>query len=569
MTGILPTGANGGLVVRDEFGVCTIPATVVNAYCPQPEFTTSCEVSYLPDGCTARITPAQINAFESELLCFAEKLNPDGNWNCTDLCNLSTNFQSWLRNDYEGSFLDALEDHSCARPAITSAEYAAFPNAAFLMCDGEGNMVRYRPAPEPSVEAGSGIRVDTAIAPDGHTVYTVENLCCPTALDYDETNGNLTLTYGDGDTLVTGIPLETVTTLNYDAGTQQYTYTSEDGTETIFAAASGTETITTLIDNGDGTYSYTSEDGTVTTFAIPAATFSRITGVLPAAGNNPIATHTSGDGTVTIIRENVTSLVFDAANKRFVFLNEVGTQTNIPVPDPSRVTGVLPAAGNNPIATHTSGDGTVVVIRENVTSLAYDAATRRYLFTNEVGTVTPIAYSTTTVAGVIEIAPGAELNTKGCCSTDNTRAVTPAGVCQIRNYSSYDLTDNGVDHVGVVQQADGCKYRLKAGVGYYEHSATDIMSQFFNVDFAGVNEQIYTPFILPFPCSNADALRCQMTDGVFNSNNIPFSNQEARYTFSMASQRNTATTISLGYRLIDGGGPNPTGVMVFIPNART
>ncbi|MCW1148821.1 hypothetical protein OJ995_11385, partial [Flavobacterium sp. TH16-21] len=63
---------------------------------------------------------------------------------------------------------------------------------------------------------------------------------------------------------------ETVTTL-VDNGNGTYTYTSENGTQTIIDIP-GNETITTLVDNGDGTITYTNEAGDVVTVNILGAT---------------------------------------------------------------------------------------------------------------------------------------------------------------------------------------------------------------------------------------------------------------------------------------------------------
>lgn len=95
MPGIFPSVAAGGVVIRDGDGVCLDPPGVLNGYCPPAEFVTSCEITMLPEDCTARILPSQINAIVSELLCFAEFLAADGPWNCDGVCNLSEAFAAW------------------------------------------------------------------------------------------------------------------------------------------------------------------------------------------------------------------------------------------------------------------------------------------------------------------------------------------------------------------------------------------------------------------------------------------------------------------------------------------
>jgi hypothetical protein len=143
MSGIIPDSTNGGVIVRSLGGVCVTPVDVTNAYCPDADFTSTCALRYLSDGCTARITSAQINAFQSEMLCLAETMNPNGNWNCGDLCNLSSSFTQWAASagNFDGSMLDYLERHICGLPAITDPN--AFPTSAFILCDGAGRVVRF------------------------------------------------------------------------------------------------------------------------------------------------------------------------------------------------------------------------------------------------------------------------------------------------------------------------------------------------------------------------------------------------------------------------------------------
>ena len=95
MPGIFPDPVVGGVTVRDAEGVCLAPVNVQNAYCPPVAFVSSCEITALPSDCSARITPAQINAIVSELLCLAETMDPNGPWNCNTLCNLATAFETW------------------------------------------------------------------------------------------------------------------------------------------------------------------------------------------------------------------------------------------------------------------------------------------------------------------------------------------------------------------------------------------------------------------------------------------------------------------------------------------
>jgi hypothetical protein len=97
MAGILPDDVSaGGVVIRDAEGDPTNPANVQNAYSPLPSFLTSCLLTALPSDCTARIEPRQMNALVSELIRFAECLDPDGPWNCDSTDNLCNAFTTWV-----------------------------------------------------------------------------------------------------------------------------------------------------------------------------------------------------------------------------------------------------------------------------------------------------------------------------------------------------------------------------------------------------------------------------------------------------------------------------------------
>ena len=76
-------------------GVATHPPDVQNAYAPAQGFVANCEFTALPANCDARIEPKQINAIVSELVSFAECLDPDGPWDCNQLHNLCAAFSAW------------------------------------------------------------------------------------------------------------------------------------------------------------------------------------------------------------------------------------------------------------------------------------------------------------------------------------------------------------------------------------------------------------------------------------------------------------------------------------------
>jgi hypothetical protein len=96
MSGIFPDEVTGGVIVRDDLGNPTNPSNVQNAYIPAQAFLMSCEMTAIPSDCTGRITPAQINAIVSELVAFAECMDPDGPWNCASLTNLRAAFTAWV-----------------------------------------------------------------------------------------------------------------------------------------------------------------------------------------------------------------------------------------------------------------------------------------------------------------------------------------------------------------------------------------------------------------------------------------------------------------------------------------
>lgn len=94
-TGVLPEDSAGAVIVRDAAGNPTYPADVEKAFIPQPAFISTCELTALPSTCDARIEPRQINAIISELISFAECLDPNGPWDCAALNNICVAFTEW------------------------------------------------------------------------------------------------------------------------------------------------------------------------------------------------------------------------------------------------------------------------------------------------------------------------------------------------------------------------------------------------------------------------------------------------------------------------------------------
>ncbi|MEY9493761.1 hypothetical protein [Bradyrhizobium elkanii] len=92
---IFPESSAGAIALRDLDGNPTNPPNVQNAYPPPAAYVTSCPITALPSDCTARIEARQINNIVSELLAFAECLDPDGPWDCNSLKNLCAAFSTW------------------------------------------------------------------------------------------------------------------------------------------------------------------------------------------------------------------------------------------------------------------------------------------------------------------------------------------------------------------------------------------------------------------------------------------------------------------------------------------
>lgn len=111
MPGAIPNASSGAIIIRDSEGNCLNPPNIINAYCPPPEFTTTCELRALPDDCTGRIMPSQINGIVSELLCLAVALTPEGEWDCAIPCNLSNAFASWVADTLPGIISDEVNIH--------------------------------------------------------------------------------------------------------------------------------------------------------------------------------------------------------------------------------------------------------------------------------------------------------------------------------------------------------------------------------------------------------------------------------------------------------------------------
>ncbi len=190
------------------------------------------------------------------------------------------------------------------------------------------------------------------------------------------------------------------------------------------------ETITTLVDNGDGTFTYTNETGTPVT--IDVCDLVEDAGILPSLTttdnvnftfndgkgnlttfsineidmdineitvNNSVITFTAEDGTTTNV--DICALVATNCNSPMVvnpdgsvtYTDNAGNITTIPAPTYSSVTNTITG---NQIATHTSGDGTIIDVFESVTTFV-DNGDCTYTYTSEDGTVTTTDEPTKTV----------------------------------------------------------------------------------------------------------------------------------------------------------------------------
>ncbi len=141
---------------------------------------------------------------------------------------------------------------------------------------------------------------------------------------------------------------ETLTTLVYDAASEELTYTDEDGAATVIDMAGivkANETVTTMVNNGDATYDYTSEDNTVTTIDIAGDVltelqdntsdiFNEVSDIVDTAetltslvdNGNGTVTYTDEDGTANIITvggtETITTLSQDDSTGDITYVNE-------------------------------------------------------------------------------------------------------------------------------------------------------------------------------------------------------------------------------------------------------
>ena len=222
-----------------------------------------------------------------------------------------------------------------------------------------------------------------------------------------------------------------------------------DGTVTAIE-----ETVTTLVDNGDGTFTYTSEDGTQTTYDETTTTIALSTDnqTIEYIDENGVQTDLNLCAAVDSC-ETVTSLVFNTVTNQLEYLDEDGVTNNIDLGDLiSVVTDDNANTNVQTIATHTSGDGTVTAIEETVTTLV-DNGDGTFTYTSEDGTQTTYDETTTTIAlstdnQTIEYIDenGVQTDLNLCAAVDSCETVTSLTFNTVNNELIY-LDENGTSNV--------------------------------------------------------------------------------------------------------------------------
>jgi GTP-sensing pleiotropic transcriptional regulator CodY len=226
-------------------------------------------------------------------------------------------------------------------------------------------------------------------------------------------SGTLLLTRNDGASINIALPPSTIS--NLVTGNPIATHVSSTGVSSIIR-----ETITNLTRVGDE-LRYTNEAGvlqtiplTVTDRFLSAGSYTGGNLVLTVTGaptltipipqsvvtntqaGKRIATHTSGSGTVTDIRETITDI--DLTGNILSYEREDGEITEITLP--TGATSVLtPIVTGNPIATHSNGSGITQSIQETVTSITILPG-NIIRYTNELGVNTNLIYNNNYVNGV-------------------------------------------------------------------------------------------------------------------------------------------------------------------------
>ena len=244
-------------------------------------------------------------------------------------------------------------------------------------------------------ETGVQTIIDTTVI---ETITSLGLNASQTALEYTDEAGVITTV--DLSTVIQN--LETVTTL-IDNANGTFTYTAEDGTQTVISV-SALETLTSIALNADDTnIDYTDEDGVVTQLDLSAivANLEALTTIVD--NNDGTFTYTDEDGVDTIIDvanlETLTSIALNADDSNIDYTDEDGIVTQL---DLSAIVANLEALttivdNNDGTFTYTDEDGVDTIIDvanlETLTSIALNADDTNIDYTDEDGVVTQLDLS--------------------------------------------------------------------------------------------------------------------------------------------------------------------------------
>ena len=277
---------------------------------------------------------------------------------------------------------------------------------------------------------------------DENGVLTKLNLCeiienCETVtnLNIDYENGVIIYINENGIIQAFDLPnLETITSLT-DNNNGSFTYKSEDGTETTY-----NETLTSLdINNTSNEISYTDEEGNLTSLNLCA---------------------------IVDNCETVTLLGFDAVSKQLTYVDEEGNTNVVSLSSLiSQMSDDNPNLNTQIIATHTSGDGTVTQVEETVTSLVNNAD-GSFTYISEDGNETLYSETVTTI-GIDNISnninyrdENGNVTTLNLCSVvDNCETVTsltfdPVNKSLIYVDENGNLFDIALEGLGTSEMTD-------------------------------------------------------------------------------------------------------------------
>ncbi|WP_424001784.1 hypothetical protein [Maribacter sp. IgM3_T14_3] len=207
------------------------------------------------------------------------------------------------------------------------------------------------------------------------------------------TDGTFTYTDEDGvDTIIDVTDLETLTTIALNADDTNIDYTDEDGLVTqldLSAIVSNLEALTTLVANTDGTLTYTDEDGVAT--IIDIANLETLTTIALNADNTNID-YTDEDGVVTqldlsAIVSNLEALTTLVANTdgTLTYTDEDGVDTIIDVTDLETLTTIALNADDTNID-YTDEDGLVTQL--DLSAIVSNLEALTTLVANTDGTLT-------------------------------------------------------------------------------------------------------------------------------------------------------------------------------------